>query len=197
MTRSKFYAIITLYKVKVKVEIEKYRREKMVLIEKFLGKRVEIPENRRYIPKQGLWSKLDGDSIIFGLSEAALILSGGLNDLEQLVENGYAVKEGDAIAFAITGKIQYFDAPISGQFYFNSAVKESPSLVLKDCYTNGWIFRIKPEEDAEKAMVKMVDTSAYIESLKYTEGFKNPDGLKGGVSGICKAVYTGIQEQKI
>jgi hypothetical protein len=29
------------------------------------------------------------------------------------------------------------------------------------------------------------------------KGFKNLKSLKGGVSGICKAVYSGIREQKI
>lgn len=169
----------------------------MASIEKFLGKTVEIPEDRRYIPNQGLWAKVDNDTIVFGFSQPALILAGGLNDLEQLVESGDVVQEGDAIAFAITGKIQYFDAPMKGRFQFNPEIKESPSLVLEDSYASGWIFKITPDEGTEKAMEKMVNASAYIDNLKYTEGFKNPDGLKGGVSGICKAVYTGIQEQKI
>ena len=169
----------------------------MASIERFLGKKVEIPEDRRYVPKQGLWGKLDNKTIVFGLSEPALVLAGGFNDLEQLVENGDAIREGDAVAFAITAKIQYFDAPIRGSIHFNPAVKESPLLVLKDSYASGWIFKIKPEEGTEKAMEKMAEAPAYINSLKYTEGFKNPDGLKGGVSGMCKAVYTGIREQKV
>ena len=32
----------------------------MAFIEKFLGKRVEIPEDRRYYTKHGLWAKSDG-----------------------------------------------------------------------------------------------------------------------------------------
>jgi len=53
----------------------------MVIIEKFLGKRLEIPEDRRYYIKQGLWAKQDEGVIVFGLSEPALILAGGLKDL--------------------------------------------------------------------------------------------------------------------
>ena len=55
----------------------------------------------------------------------------------------------------------------------------------------------RTEEGTEKAIERLTDALGYIESLKGTEGFKNPEGLKGGVSGICKAVYTGIGEQKI
>ena len=54
----------------------------MVIIEKFLGRRLEIPEDRRYYIKQGLWAKQDEDVIVFGLSEPALILAGGLKDLD-------------------------------------------------------------------------------------------------------------------
>lgn len=169
----------------------------MAFIEKFLGKRVEVPEDRRYVPKQGLWGKLEDESIIFGLSVPALILIGGFNDVEHLVESGAFVREGDAIAFAITGKIQYFDAPMSGRIDFNPDVKASPSLVLEDSYTGGWLFSIKPEDGTKKTLEKMVDAETYINALQNSEGFKNPDGLKGGVSGICKAVYTGIQGQKI
>lgn len=45
------------------------------------------------------------------------------------------------------------------------------------------------EEETEEALHKLADAGGYIESLKGTEGFKNPEGLKGGVSGI--------REQKI
>jgi len=41
------------------------------------------------------------------------------------------------------------------------------------------------------------ECAAYLQSLQGSEGFKNPEGLKGGVSGICKAVYSGIRMQKI
>ncbi len=34
------------------------------------------------------------------------------------------------------------------------------------------------------------------EALKFSERFRKPQGLKGRVSGIGKAVYTGILEQK-
>jgi hypothetical protein len=42
-----------------------------------------------------------------------------------------------------------------------------------------------------------MDAQGYAECLKGTDGLKNPEGIKGGVSGICKAVYSGISGQKI
>jgi len=44
---------------------------------------------------------------------------------------------------------------------------------------------------------RLADSGAYLQSLKATDGYKNPEGRKGGVSGICKAVYSGIREQKM
>jgi glycine cleavage system H protein len=169
----------------------------MAHIEKFLGRRVEVPEDRRYYVKQGLWAKSDGQEIVFGLSEPALVLLGGLKDVDWLVTEGNDVQEGESVVFAITGKILYIDSPIKGTVHFNLEMKESLDLVSSDPYGKGWLFRIEPQEGTEKALESLTDASGYIESLKGTEGFKNPEGLKGGVSGICKAVYSGIGAQKI
>ena len=168
----------------------------MAVIEKFLGQRVEIPEDRRYHSKQGLWAKAQDQNLVFGLTQPALILAGGVNDLDWLVENQVSVTAGQDVVFVITGKILYIFTPIAGIVFFNPEVKRRPSLASEDPYENGWLFRIKPEVNQEKAWQTFADMQDYIESLKGSEGFKNPEGLKGGVSGICKAVYSGISEQK-
>jgi glycine cleavage system H protein len=169
----------------------------MAVIEQFLGRCVEIPEDRRYDTRQGLWAKADGEEIIFGLSEPALVLGGGLNDLDWLVPDGRAVKAEEAVAFAITGKILYINAPFKGRVRFNPGVKQSPSLVSEEPYGRGWLFRIRPEAGPERVLQTLAGHEEYVEGLRGTEGFKNPEGLKGGVSGICKAVYSSIRGQKI
>jgi glycine cleavage system H lipoate-binding protein len=168
----------------------------MAVIEKFLGQRVEIPEDRRYHSKQGLWATAQDQDLVFGLTPAALILAGGINDLDWLVEDQVAVKGGQDVVFAITGKILYISTPVAGVVSFNPEAKQNPSLASQDPYEKGWLFRIQPEADRDDAWQTLADAQTYIESLKGTEGFKNPEGLKGGVSGICKAVYSGISEQK-
>jgi glycine cleavage system H protein len=166
-------------------------------IEKFLGKGVQLPEDRRYNPKQGLWVRQEGPCLVFGLTEPALVLMGGINDLEWLVPQGEAVKAGDTVIFAITGKILYMESPIAGTIQFNPRAKESPHVVASDPYGDGWLFRIAPREEPRLLLGLFSDPVAYMESLRGSEGFKNPEGLKGGVSGICKAVYTGIRDQKL
>ena len=169
----------------------------MVDIEKFLGQHIEIPDDRKYYAKQGLWAKPQGGEIVFGFTEPALVLAGGVNDLDWLVDEEIPVKQGQDVIFAITGKISYIDTPLTGTIFFNPEVKQNPALAGDDPYGKGWLFKIKPDTDSDESSRCALDAIGYIERLKGTDGFKNPEGLKGGVSGICKAVYSGIRDQKI
>ena len=169
----------------------------MAVIEKFLGQRVEFPEDRKYYAKQGLWAKSDNDDIVFGFTEPALVLAGGVNDLDWLVSEEVSVKQGQDVVFVITGRILYIDTPLNGTISFNPEVKQNLSLAVEDPYGKGWLFRIKPDADLKESYQTAMDAKGYAESLKGTDGFKNPEGIKGGVSGICKAVYSGIRDQKI
>ena len=168
----------------------------MAVIEKFLGQRVEIPEDRKYYVKQGLWVKSENDDRVFGFTEPALVLAGGVNDLDWLVSEEVSVKQGQDVVFVITGKILYIETPLSGTIFFNPGLKQNLSLAIKDPYGKGWLFRIKPDDDLKASSQTAMDAKGYAECLKGSDGFKNPEGLKGGVSGICKAVYSGIRDQK-
>jgi glycine cleavage system H protein len=171
--------------------------EKMAVIEKFLGQCVDIPEDRKYSVKQGLWAKPEDNDMVFGFTEPALVLAGGVNDLDWLVDENVSVKQGQDVVFVITGKILYIDTPLQGTISFNPEVKQNLSLTSEDPYGKGWLFRIKPDAGMAEIGRNFADAQKYEECLKGSEGFKNPEGLQGGVSGICKAVYSGIREQKI
>lgn len=168
----------------------------MAVIEKFLGQRVTIPDDRLYATKIGLWAKAASQDIIFGLTEPALVLCGGVNSLDWIVDNGQSVNIDDSVICMIAGKIVFIETPVGGSIVFNEAVKNSPSRILGDPYGKGWIFTITPNGNPQSAIAHLSDESAYLKSLERTEGFKNPEGVVGGVSGICKAVYSGIREQK-
>lgn len=104
----------------------------MAVIEKFLGQRVEIPEDRKYYPKQGLWAKSENDDMVFGFTEPALVLAGGVNDLDWLVGENVSVNQGQDVVFVITGKILYIDTPLQGIISFNAEVKQDLSLASED-----------------------------------------------------------------
>ncbi len=169
----------------------------MAIIEQFLGKPVNIPEDRQYDSKENLWAKSETGGLIFGFTEPALVLYGGLNDLDWLVDEGQAVEKGEAVLFALTSKILYVNAPISGRIGFNTKLKQNPSMILEYPYNQGWLFKIALNGDGESFINTFADADTYIKSLAGSDGYKNPLGLKGGVSGICKAVYSGITEQQL
>ncbi len=168
----------------------------MTVIEQFLGQRVEIPDDLRYDANQGLWAREQDPDIVFGLSRPAVVLAGGVNDLDWLVQEEVSVSAGQDVVFMITGKISYIHTPFRGVIFFNQAAKQNPALAAEDPYGRGWLFRLKMDAQRQAAWTRLADAQHYIAKLKETEGFKNPEGLKGGVSGICKAVYSGIREQK-
>ena len=89
----------------------------MAVIEKFLGQRVDIPEDRNFYAKQGLWVKPEDDDMVFGFTAPALVLSGGVNDLDWLVNENVSVKQGQDVVFVITGKILYINTT-SGNYLF-------------------------------------------------------------------------------
>ena len=169
----------------------------MAVIEKFLGKQVKIPEDRKFYAAHGLWGKLEEQDISFGLTEPALVLTGGINDLDWLVNEGASVEQGQDVVFMITAKILYIHTPFRGNIFFNREVRQRPSLATQDPYGKGWLFKLQFDTGAMDAWQTLALPQEYIQRLKGTEGFKNPEGLQGGVSGICKAVYSGFRDQKI
>jgi glycine cleavage system H lipoate-binding protein len=169
----------------------------MTMIEKFLGQCVDIPDHLHYDIKQGLWAKAVDDTLVFGFTQPAIVLSGGIKDMDPLVDENHKVSRGQSILFVITGKILYLEAPADGVIHFNKPVVDDPSGIAADPYDKGWLFSIKTEQSADQLLEDLASAADYFRSLHNSEGLKNPEGLKGGVSGICKAVYTGIGGQKI
>lgn len=173
-----------------------HKERNMAVIDKFLGKTVAIPEDRRYAAPTGIWAKAASQKIFFGLTEPALVLTGGANSLDWLVENGHVVNADEAVICMITGKILFIETPVGGSIAFNEAVKKAPLRIPEDPYGKGWLFTITPKGNPQAATAHLADWSGYLAKLKQTDGFKNPEGVAGGVSGICKAVYSGIRDQK-
>lgn len=99
--------------------------------------------------------------------------------------------------FAITDKILYIETPVAGNIQFNKSLGENLSFITKDPYNEGWLFLIQPDGELNRMYQTLSTPQDYLDKLRLSEGLKNPEGLKGGVSGICKAVYTGIGAQKI
>src|SRR4030067_2154263 len=100
----------------------------MLVVEGFNGYRLEIPEDRYYLPGIELWVHTREENLlVFGLTQAGVILAGGVTSLEFLVEEGQSVSDGEAVAFAVTSKVKYIDSPLAGViFNLNRAVIDHP-----------------------------------------------------------------------
>jgi len=136
------------------------------------------------------------NGVVFDLTIPALVLCGGLKNLDCLVPDGETVHANQEIIFAITTKILYIHSPLQGRIGFNLELKPRPGLAREDPYRSGWLFRLTPVPKLEDVLARFAGAADYFISLRSSKGFKNPEGLKGGVSGICKA-YSGIGEQVI
>ncbi len=168
----------------------------MLIIEGFSGYRIEIPEDRYYLPGSELWIQGNGQTSIVGLTQAGIILAGGVVSLEYLVEEGQVVSSGDTVAFAVTNKVKYIESPLAGNILnLNSSLVQNLHLFQEDPYGRAWIFSLRPS-GAVNLSDHFLDPTSYQQRLLRSEACGNPQGLKGGASPTCRTIYGGIRSQK-
>lgn len=169
----------------------------MLIIEGFNGHRIEIPEDRYYLPGPELWVRSQGsDELVFGLTQAGLIISGGVISLEYLVEEGQSVHRGDVIAFAVTNKVKYIETPLPGNISnLNSYLTNNVHLFQDDPYGRAWVFSLQLSDSTDLS-VHSLNPLSYRDRLLQSEACGNPKGLKGGASPTCRTIYSGIRSQK-
>ncbi len=169
----------------------------MLVVEGFNGYRIEIPEDRFYLLGVELWVHAREKKLFtFGLTQAGVILAGGVTSLEFLVEEGRSVSKGEAIAFAVTSKVKYIETPLAGNIVdINRAVIDNPHFFQEDPYGKAWIFSLQPSKPVDLA-AHFLDAVSYQQRLLRSEACGNPKGLKGGASPTCRTIYSALRSQK-
>ena len=170
----------------------------MLTIEGFNGHRIEIPEDRYFLLGPELWiqPQEDGKILLHGLTQAGLILSGGVISLEYLVEEGQVVSSGATVAFAVTNKVKYIETPLPGKILnLNSFLIDNPQLFQEDPYGRAWLFSLQLSNPIDLSDY-FLNPMYYQERLLGSEACGNPKGLKGGASPTCRTIYSGIRSQK-
>lgn len=91
----------------------------MTMVRNFLGKDINIPEDRLYSPSAHFWFRRVSDAEFeVGVTEPGIALTGGLVELEVLADPGAAIVPSEEVAFATTRKaIKYFMSPVGGAAY--------------------------------------------------------------------------------
>ena len=119
-----------------------------------------IPKDLKYT-KSHEWVKPNADgSVTVGITHHAQDLMGDMVfvDLPQAETKVTSGKECGVVESVKAASDVY--APVSGEIVeANSALADSPETVNKDCYGAGWMFRLKPANEAE--VDALLDAKAY------------------------------------
>ncbi len=119
----------------------------------------DIRTDRRY-SKDHEWAKLEVGQISVGITDYAQHELGDIVFAE-LPKAGARVEQGKALGSieAVKTVAEIF-SPVSGTIAdVNTAVQDDASLVNKDCYGQGWLVRITPDQPAQ--FNSLLDSQAY------------------------------------
>lgn len=123
-----------------------------------------IPSELRYATSHE-WVRNEGNGIVtVGITEHAQELLGDMVFVE-LPEVGESVSTGDDVAVAESVKAASdIYAPVSGEIVeVNEDLEDSPELVNSDAFGDGWMFKIKLDDESE--LDALLDAEGYANSI--------------------------------
>ena len=105
----------------------------------------DIPEDL-YYEENHFWVKEEDGLLVMGLDDFGQKLAGEIVYV-QLPAEGKKLTAGKKIAKMESGKwLGKIFAPVDGELEeINEELELTPSLINEDCYGEGWIFKIKPD----------------------------------------------------
>jgi len=120
---------------------------------------MNIPENLKYT-KDHEWIKLDGDVAVVGITDFA---QGELGDIVfvEIETVGETLSQGDVFGTIEAVKtVSDMFIPVSGEVIeVNPKIEDSPEVVNKDPYGDGWLIKIKVNNPSE--LDSLLDAAAY------------------------------------
>ncbi len=120
---------------------------------------MHLPEELKYT-KDHEWTRIDGETAVVGITDYAQSELGDIVYVE-LPEVGTSVKQGESFGTIEAVKaVSDLYAPVSGEVIaVNDKLNDSPELVNRDPYGEGWMIKIKMTDPAE--LEKLLDKSQY------------------------------------
>ncbi|MCF6211319.1 MAG: glycine cleavage system protein GcvH [Gammaproteobacteria bacterium] len=120
------------------------------------------PSELKYT-KSHEWVRIEGDgTATVGISDHAQALLGDMVFVE-LPELGSALEAGEecAVVESVKAASDVY-APLTGEVVAaNELLEDAPETVNTDAYNDGWLFRIKLEDETE--LKELLDAEAYAE----------------------------------
>lgn len=120
---------------------------------------MKIPDNLKYT-KEHEWLRLEGDTAIVGITEFAQKELGDIVFIEVETVGETLDKEETFGTIEAVKTVSDMFMPVSGEVAeFNEALADTPELVNKDPYGDGWIVKIRVADASQ--MDDLLDASGY------------------------------------
>ncbi|XP_024382051.1 uncharacterized protein [Physcomitrium patens] len=123
-----------------------------------------VVDNLRY-SKSHEWTRLEGDTAVVGITHHAQEALGDVVFVD-LPEVGKAISQGDSFGSVESVKaVSDVYSPVSGEVVeVNSELTESPGLVNKGPFEEGWMMKLKLKDPAEvQSLLTAESYKQYIE----------------------------------
>jgi len=126
------------------------------------------PENL-YYTKDHEWLKVEGEEAVVGITDFAQKQLGDIIYVD-LPQTGKSLEVHQAIGSVESVKsVSDVYSPVSGEVIeVNSELAQTPDLINKDPYGQGWIVRLRLKNKAEiNNLMKAADYEKYLEGLEH------------------------------
>ncbi|HOI50106.1 MAG TPA: glycine cleavage system protein GcvH [Prolixibacteraceae bacterium] len=126
---------------------------------------MKIPENLKYT-RDHEWIRVEGDQAVVGITDFA---QGELGDVVfvEIETEGESLEKGEIFGTVEAVKtVSDLFMPVSGEVVeVNEALADTPELVNKDPYGEGWMIKIKIADETELAeLISAADYQKMIEA---------------------------------
>ncbi len=125
---------------------------------------MNIPENLKYT-KDHEWIRVEGDEAYVGITEYAQGELGDIVFIEIETEGEELAKEEVFGTIEAVKTVSDMFMPVGGEVLeINEKLEETPEVVNKDSYGDGWLIKIKVTDASE--LDELLDAAAYKELLE-------------------------------
>ena len=99
-----------------------------------------------YYEANHFWARPEGDLLVMGLDDFGQQMAGDIVFI-QLPPEGKKLKAGKSFAKMESGKwLGKIYAPVNAELIeINEELELDPTLINEDCYNEGWMYKIKPD----------------------------------------------------
>ena len=125
---------------------------------------MNLPENLKYT-KEHEWIRVEGDVAVAGITDFA---QGELGDVVfvEVEKVGEKLSMGETFGTVEAVKtVSDLFMPVDGEIIeFNTALEDTPELVNKDAYGEGWMIKVKMTDPSQ--LDELMDAKAYKAMLE-------------------------------